>query len=187
MFTSFYFFSIKLYPSSGLLGFKFIFIVLALLWLESDLLEMTEKIEIGGPIEAQDNDSDRFKGKSGVLHIEDNQDHHLSKAEQITAVDAAVANPNVSLESFAHLDIKKILWRIDVRIVPVLTILYLLAFLDRGNIGNAKIEGLSEDLHLTGGQYNWALTAFFFTYCAFEVSILCEALHEVRSKVTGPK
>jgi MFS family permease len=35
----------------------------------------------------------------------------------------------------------------------------------------AKIEGLSEDLHLTGGQYNWALTAFFFTYCAFEVNL----------------
>jgi len=63
-----------------------------------------------------------------------------------------------------------------------------LSFLDRGNIGNAKIEGMSEDLHLTGAQYNWALTgvsksvspgrclpakivkiAFFFTYCAFEV------------------
>lgn len=65
---------------------------------------------------------------------------------------------------------------------------YLLSFLDRGNIGNAKIEGLAEDLHLTGAEYNWCLTgmfrypltvsmsywltcviAFFFTYCAFEV------------------
>lgn len=51
----------------------------------------------------------------------------------------------------------------------MLTLLYLLSFLDRGNIGNAKIEGLSEDLNLTGPQYNWCLTAFFFTYCAFEV------------------
>lgn len=34
---------------------------------------------------------------------------------------------------------------------------------------NAKIEGLSDDLGLTGAQYNWCLTAFFFTYCAFEV------------------
>jgi hypothetical protein len=35
---------------------------------------------------------------------------------------------------------------------------YLLSFLDRGNIGNAKIEGLAEDLKLTGAEYNWCLT-----------------------------
>jgi MFS family permease len=38
-----------------------------------------------------------------------------------------------------------------------------------GNIGNAKIEGLQEDLNLTDSQYNWCLTVFFFTYSAFEV------------------
>ena len=39
-----------------------------------------------------------------------------------------------------------------------MTLQYLLSFLDRGNIGNAKIEGLAEDLHLTGAEYNWCLT-----------------------------
>lgn len=38
-----------------------------------------------------------------------------------------------------------------------------------GNIGNAKIEGLQEDLGLLSYEYNWCLTAFFFTYAAFEV------------------
>jgi len=38
-----------------------------------------------------------------------------------------------------------------------------------GNIGNAKIEGLVEDLNMTGDQFNWCLTVFFFTYAAFEV------------------
>lgn len=51
----------------------------------------------------------------------------------------------------------------------MLALLYLLSFLDRGNIGNAKIEGLQEDLGLTNDQYNWCLTCFFFTYAAFEV------------------
>jgi hypothetical protein len=36
-----------------------------------------------------------------------------------------------------------------------------LAFIDRGNIGNAKIAGLYDDLHLHGMQYNTALTLFF--------------------------
>ena len=38
-----------------------------------------------------------------------------------------------------------------------------------GNIGNAKIEGLQEDLNMQPSEYNWCLTAFFFTYAAFEV------------------
>lgn len=55
------------------------------------------------------------------------------------------------------------------RLIPVLAVLYLLSFLDRGNIGNAKIEGLQEDLNMSDDQYNWCLTVFFFTYAAFEV------------------
>jgi len=51
----------------------------------------------------------------------------------------------------------------------MLTLLYVLAFLDRGNIGNAKIAGMMEDLELTGPQYNIALTVFFFPYAIFEV------------------
>ncbi|KAK4155740.1 major facilitator superfamily domain-containing protein [Chaetomidium leptoderma] len=74
-----------------------------------------------------------------------------------------------TLQSFAHLNEKAILRKMDLRLIPMLALLYLLSFLDRGNIGNAKIEGLQEDLNLTDGQYNWCLTAFFFPYAAFEV------------------
>ncbi|KAH6607284.1 MFS permease [Trichoderma cornu-damae] len=57
----------------------------------------------------------------------------------------------------------------DMRLLPMLAVLYLLSFLDRGNIGNAKIEGLQEDLNMSPSQYNLCLTIFFFTYAAFEV------------------
>lgn len=33
---------------------------------------------------------------------------HLSKAERVAAIDAIAEDPNVTLESFAHLDIKKV-------------------------------------------------------------------------------
>ncbi|KAK4984727.1 hypothetical protein LTR66_008395 [Elasticomyces elasticus] len=114
-----------------------------------------------------DTGSSEFDEKPDILHIE--RGRKLSTTEKVHEIDAIVANPAVTLETFAHLDIKKILWKIDLRLVPMLTLLYLLSFLDRGNIGNAKIEGLATDLKLTGPQYNWCLTAFFFTYCAFEV------------------
>ena len=70
---------------------------------------------------------------------------------------------------FSHVDEKAVLRKMDLRLLPMLALLYLLSFLDRGNIGNAKIEGLTETLNMTGPQYNWCLTVFFFTYCAFEV------------------
>ena len=57
--------------------------------------------------------------------------------------------------NFSHVNAKKVLRKMDLHLIPMLALLYLLAFLDRGNIGNARIEGLDTDLKLTGGQYNW--------------------------------
>lgn len=86
------------------------------------------------------------------------------KAEEVERIDKMALAPGVTAESFAHLDEKKILRKMDWHLIPMLALLYLLSFLDRGNIGNAKIEGLQETLGMTGAQYNWCLTAFFFTY-----------------------
>lgn len=36
------------------------------------------------------------------------------------------------------------------------------------DIGNAKIAGLDQDLHLSSSQYEWVLTAFYITYILFE-------------------
>ncbi|KAL4935529.1 hypothetical protein BDV06DRAFT_217365 [Aspergillus oleicola] len=63
---------------------------------------------------------------------------------------------------------KKILRKVDYRVLPILAVLYLLSFLDRGSIGNANIQGLSETLGLAGQQYNWCLTVFFFPYSFLE-------------------
>lgn len=49
-----------------------------------------------------------------------------------------------------------------------LCVLYLLAFLDRTNIGNAKIAGLTTSLKLDTSQYNQSLTIFFISYSVFE-------------------
>jgi hypothetical protein len=43
-----------------------------------------------------------------------------------------------------------------------------MSFLDRTNIGNAKVDGLQTDLHMTNGQYNESLTIFFVSYAIFE-------------------
>ncbi|RWA07634.1 hypothetical protein EKO27_g7470 [Xylaria grammica] len=64
---------------------------------------------------------------------------------------------------------KKLLRKCDLHVLPPITFIFFLAFLDRTNIGNAKIQGLTEDLNLTGHDYNVALFIFFIPYILFEV------------------
>ncbi|RGP76559.1 mfs general substrate transporter [Fusarium longipes] len=59
---------------------------------------------------------------------------------------------------------RKVLWKIDIRIIPILMILYILSYVDRANIGNARIEGMVTDLGLSNTQYNTVLSIFFVTY-----------------------
>ena len=48
----------------------------------------------------------------------------------------------------------------------------LLSYLDRSNIGNAKIAGMEKDLELEGNRYSWLLTIFYISYTLFQVLIL---------------
>ena len=52
---------------------------------------------------------------------------------------------------------KKLLWKLDRTLIPWLCLLYLISFLDRTNIGNAKIEGLQEDLKLSNNQVSQSI------------------------------
>ncbi|KAL1845501.1 hypothetical protein Daus18300_014515 [Diaporthe australafricana] len=66
---------------------------------------------------------------------------------------------------------KKLIRKIDYRLIPFLALLYLLSFLDRTNIGNARLDTLEADLGMpkTSLQYNNALGIFFPFYVAAEV------------------
>jgi MFS family permease len=64
---------------------------------------------------------------------------------------------------------KSHIWRkLDTHLLPLTTILYLLCFLDRTNIGFARIAGMAEDLHLVGLRYNIAAAILFIPYCLVE-------------------
>ena len=59
---------------------------------------------------------------------------------------------------------KKLLWKFDTRILPVLAIMYLFNALDKGNLGNAKTAGLEDTLPLEGNQYSTILSIFYVPY-----------------------
>lgn len=69
---------------------------------------------------------------------------------------------------------KALLWKQDKRIVPLSAAIYFLCYLDRSNIGNAKIlnssshNDLLSETHMTSYQYTIALMIFLVAYGIFE-------------------
>ncbi|KPM46401.1 hypothetical protein AK830_g102 [Neonectria ditissima] len=63
---------------------------------------------------------------------------------------------------------KKLMRKVDIWLIPWLSLLYLLSFLDRTNIGNARLEGMEEHLGMVPGNYNLSLTIFFISYAVAE-------------------
>ena len=61
-------------------------------------------------------------------------------------------------EIYAHIDESALIRKIDIRVVPVLCLLFLFTFLDRVNIANAAVYGMNTELGLVANQYNAALT-----------------------------
>lgn len=87
---------------------------------------------------------------------------------------------------FKGINEKALLRKLDYRLLPPLTILYLLSFLDRSNVGNARLEGMTDDVNMctfesqcsydeakqrliAGNQYLTGLTLYFIGYVLFEI------------------
>lgn len=70
---------------------------------------------------------------------------------------------------------RKLVRKADIRIVPLLSAVYLLNYLDRGNVGNAKVlnqetnDDLLSQTGMTSTGYAISLTLFSVAYAVFEV------------------
>ncbi|KAK4936973.1 hypothetical protein LTR10_022283 [Elasticomyces elasticus] len=64
---------------------------------------------------------------------------------------------------------KKLVRKLDWRLIPCCWVLYLLGYIDRANIGNAKTGGMADDFNLTSSQYSVITLVFFISYLVCEV------------------
>ncbi|EPQ32367.1 uncharacterized protein PFL1_00563 [Pseudozyma flocculosa PF-1] len=64
---------------------------------------------------------------------------------------------------------KALVRKISVRLIPMIWLCYVLNYMDRTNIGLAKVGGMSDDLNLDSNRYSVALLIFFVGYLLFEV------------------
>ncbi|KJK66808.1 Major Facilitator Superfamily protein [Aspergillus parasiticus SU-1] len=80
-----------------------------------------------------------------------------------------IENVNTEAASFTPEEEKALVRKVDLTLLPTIWVMYLLSYLDRTNIGNAKISGMEVDLNLSSNQYSIALVVFFVGYVVFEV------------------
>lgn len=96
---------------------------------------------------------------------------HDNKHDQIqTAMQADDDIDILSQDERAALE-KSLMKKLDWQIVPLCLFLYLASFLDRTNIGQARLNGLEKDLHMSkdGRDYRIALTVLYVPYIIFEI------------------
>ncbi|KAF3046119.1 hypothetical protein E8E12_011199 [Didymella heteroderae] len=100
------------------------------------------------------------------------EDHKLSLTDKddVAHIEKATASPPFSNETIEDPALEARLNRkFDTHILPWLFGIWLFSFIDRSNIGNANIAGLSTELHLEGTQYNVALLIFYIPYIIADV------------------
>ncbi|CAK5283160.1 unnamed protein product [Mycena citricolor] len=90
----------------------------------------------------------------------------IASSSSTAHASTGVYRPDVDTSA---VDERRLMRKLDMALVPWLSFLYLLSFLDRTSIGNAKLYHMETDLHMSDTQYLIALTVFFFSYAAFEV------------------
>lgn len=74
---------------------------------------------------------------------------------------------------------KRVVRKYDYRILPLFLLINLFSFIDRVNIGNARLLGLQAELELgVGLRWNIALMCLFVSYCVVELpsNIACKKL-----------
>ncbi|EEA23267.1 hypothetical protein TMatcc_002125 [Talaromyces marneffei ATCC 18224] len=95
---------------------------------------------------------------------------HIAKAhdaaERGYAATDRYGQPLVEFDAAAE---RHLVRKIDFFIIPTVALLYLFCFIDRANIGNARLAGFEKDLGLTGNDYNIVLSVFFTSYIVFEI------------------
>ncbi|KAF9167636.1 hypothetical protein DFQ26_003792 [Actinomortierella ambigua] len=66
-------------------------------------------------------------------------------------------------------EIRRLRRKVDRHLMPLLTLMYLCAYLDRANIGNAKVFNMEKDLNISGSTFSWGLSIFYFAYVLGEI------------------
>jgi len=91
----------------------------------------------------------------------------IEAVERVDSDNAARLN-EMRLNAFTPEEQKKIIRKVDFRLIPTLGCMYCVSLVDRTNLGVAMVAGMGVDLKLTSEQYSLIVLLFFITYVALQ-------------------
>ncbi|EGN93249.1 hypothetical protein SERLA73DRAFT_189773 [Serpula lacrymans var. lacrymans S7.3] len=98
---------------------------------------------------------DTLKGSPSPVHTMKGDGDHELKDYEFSEADVAALEGTV--------------WRkLDRWVLPICTVFYLLSFLDRSNVSNARVAGMQVDLKMSNYEYSVALTVTYVPYIVAE-------------------
>lgn len=93
---------------------------------------------------------------------------------EATAGSADIAASDTSVSQVLTIDPKreaKLLRKLDMSIAPIVLVIFLAAYLDRANIGNAASAGMNEDIGMSSSELGSAYICFPNPIFAFDTSL----------------
>lgn len=103
--------------------------------------------------------AEKFDSNGGTVAV-------ISDDKSSTSVAAAATSTAIYIDPAKE---KAALRKFDIYLLPSAFILILLNYIDRSNLGNARVFGFEESLGMTGNQFGNLVTMFFVPYIATEV------------------
>lgn len=103
-----------------------------------------------------------------------NHFEHISNSSQENILTTRVGREppslikNLSTDERRRLELA-LVRKIDVRLLPMIILMYIMNYLDRNNIAAARLAGLEDELELTGSQYLTALSILFVGYILMQI------------------
>ncbi|TRX92144.1 hypothetical protein FHL15_007011 [Xylaria flabelliformis] len=118
---------------------------------------------------------------ASVAHHERTSVSPPPKGATLRDVDVAMAlfdSPEQIHEPIDPAEERKLVRKIDFMILPYLAVCYAFFYIDKTTLSYAAIFGIRKDLNLTGADYNWLSSVFYFGFLfwAFPTNFLMQRL-----------
>lgn len=89
----------------------------------------------------------------------DEEKHHEDIIEDVVERLSPITGQVMTQATTAEED--SVIRKLDFRVLPLLMAIYTFSCLDRSNLGNARLAGLTESINLEGNRYDWLGTTFY--------------------------
>jgi sugar phosphate permease len=86
----------------------------------------------------------------------------------IERVESETLGNDAAINRFTPEEQRRIVRKVDLRLIPTLGFMYCVSLMDRTNLGVAMVAGMGVDLKLTGERYSIIVLLFFITYVALQ-------------------